>query len=340
MMSLPLTHAPLLPSGGGLGPAIPPLSAVRGIQAPKVVAPFVASALSQRGLGVDPWTSTEMPPGYVPGTLGPGQYAPYQPPYVPSVYSPGGPDSNGLPPPGSAGPRLIWAEMAPVGSSAARFMPSTFSAGNRFSAEGPGQVASWGAARTKSGGGGWDTAAKITSAAAPAAGAAVVAAGLAAFPFGTIATLAAVGVAAGFKIAGAIRARRLAALNGDEAAVAKWAERAPRWGKKKRKRVATRLLKERQLLDKRIDKRQGKGRKVADARLGKLKLLDMKLGVLYALESHAVKKPQEPMVEGDPETVPVTADAAEAQEATWVPMALAGGFGLLAVAGIVHAVRK
>lgn len=288
------------------GPPLP-RQFVPSVGAPRSPAQVVAAASLAAGTTLHGFI-----PGLPPGELGPGRYAPFIPPFTPAVYTPGGPQGTGIETARSAvvGPHLMWAGLPPMWYGA---LPRGYGAAKKGT--------------PAPGAGAWNVA---------AAGAGAASAGVNLIPvFGQIASIALAGVAAGFKIAGAVRTRRIQALSGDEQAVAKWAQRAAKWGKKKRKNTAQRLLKQRQRLAAKAERKSGKGRKLLPAKRGQLKLLDMKLGVLYAMETHAQKAPKEPLIEGEADTVPEVVDTQEAVQeqtrATWLVPALIGGGVLLAV---------
>lgn len=135
----------------------------------------------------------------------------------------------------------------------------------------------------------------VTAASAvPVASAAVAVASIPAVPWTQIAGAVIGLVAVGLRIGAKLKTRGAQALQGDERAVAGYAQRAARWSSGRRARAAKRLLARYKRLERR---RSARGQ--AQAALAK-----MKLATLYGLEANARKSQTQPLVRGQQDTAP------------------------------------
>lgn len=123
-------------------------------------------------------------------------------------------------------------------------------------------------------------------------------------PWGTVAASAGAAVAVALKVAGLIRHRGDLVLSGDPKAIAGFLRRSARWNAAKRKRVAVKLHKQFQRLQKRASRRSGRRGKIGDTLAVHIKANKMKISALVALEVESRKDHRTPVVADDAATIP------------------------------------
>jgi hypothetical protein len=122
----------------------------------------------------------------------------------------------------------------------------------------------------------------------------VAVAAIPAVPWTQIAGAAIGLVAVGLRIGAKLKTRGVQALQGDERAVAKYAQRAARWSSGRRARAARRLLARYKRLE---GRRSARGQ--AQAALAR-----MKMAALYGIEANARKSRVQPVIRGERDTAP------------------------------------
>ncbi len=163
----------------------------------------------------------------------------------------------------------------------------------------------------------------VVGAGGSAAMATLAAVGVSFPPWSTIvAAGAAVTLATTMAVIGAVRRRESKLIAGDKSAIRAFVKHSARWGAAKRKRVATRLLKQYQAHKAKGKKRAGflglgkKQKREKDAWRAREAALRLKLEVLTGLEIEARKDRKNPLVKGDMLTVPEVNDASRKANAS------------------------
>jgi hypothetical protein len=146
------------------------------------------------------------------------------------------------------------------------------------------------------------------------------------FPWTQIAGAGVALVGGALDVANMVRANEDRILTGDKKALASYMRKVARWSRAQRSAEAQKLMARRRDL---------KSKSLTSARRVELATLDMKLSILYQVESRGRSKPHEPVVPSDPQTAPVVAE----QQAAY-PTYVYVGAGAAVTAGILYLISR